>query len=139
MSDKKKDGTRHEVEFRLVSNLIVVDAELNGVKKPFIVDTGASHTVLDTRTVAELELDTLDKAEKACGVGAQGPVEASMGTLESISVGTASLNDVSFGAVDLSAICGGEIKESIGGILGFNFLSRFKIGIDYGAKVLSLE
>ena len=48
MSDKKKDGMRHDVEFRLVSNLIVVDAELNGVKKPLIVDTGASHTVLDS-------------------------------------------------------------------------------------------
>ncbi len=136
MSDKKKDGTRHEVEFRLVSNLIVVDAELNGVKKPLIVDTGASHTVLDTRTAAELGLDP---GENAKAVGAQGPVEASMGTLESISVGTASLNDISFGQVDLSAICGGEIKEPIGGILGFNFLSRFKIGIDYRAKVLTLE
>lgn len=136
MSDKKKDGTRHDVEFRLVSNLIVVDAELNGVKKPLIVDTGASHTVLDTRTAAELGLDP---GEKARGVGAQGPVEATMGTLESISVGTASLNDVSFGKVDLSTICGGEIEESIGGILGFNFLSRFKIGIDYEAQVLTLE
>lgn len=85
MSDKKKDGAQHGVDFRLVSNLIVVDAELNGVKKPFIVDTGASHTVLDTRTAAELGLDP---AEKARGVGCQGPVEASMGTLESLSVGT---------------------------------------------------
>lgn len=33
MSDKKKDGAQRGVEFRLVSNLIVVDAELNGVKK----------------------------------------------------------------------------------------------------------
>ncbi len=52
---------------------------------------------------------------------------------------TASLNDVSFGNIDLSTICDGELDESIGGILGFNFLSRFKIGIDYEAKVLTLK
>ena len=43
----------HTIEFRVQANLIVVEVVLDGETKPFIVDTGASNTVIDRGHLAE--------------------------------------------------------------------------------------
>src|SRR5262245_4652341 len=123
------------VGFELKANLIVVDTKIDGVSKRFVLDTGASATVIARELAKELALKSI---EKHSARGAGGDVEVSLVAVKSLDVGGAVVHDVTCAASDISGIeerLGGHID----GVLGFNFLSRFKLTIDYKAKKLILD
>jgi len=123
------------VDFHFRANLIVLKIVINGVPENFILDTGASRTTINRETTKGLGLKEAERT-KARGVG--GEVEASMVRVDSFAVGDIVLRDFTCGVVDmdeLKKVIGGEIA----GVLGFDFLSKFKITIDYKEKRLTFE
>ncbi len=124
-----------KVDFTYQANLIMVKAQINGVPKDFIFDTGASRTTISNELVKELGIKEVEKI-KARGVG--GEVDASIVRIDSIKVGNIMLRDFSCGVTDLARICT-LIGGSISGVLGYDFLSQFKITIDYKAKQLTFD
>ncbi len=123
------------VDFTYQANLIMVKAQINGVPKDLIFDTGASRTTISSDLVKELGIKEVEKI-KARGVG--GEVDASIVRIDSIKIGNIVLRDLSCGVTDLARICD-LIGGSISGVLGYDFLSQLKITIDYKAKQLTFD
>ncbi len=124
------------IDFRLQSNLIVVDAELDGSDVSMILDTGAGSTVLSNDVVERLGLE---KAGTSCaGLGAGGEVQMDTVRVTTFAVGPVRLNDLTPVATDLAAISD-RIEEQIDGVIGFDFLRHTRLSIDYAAQQLVLE
>ncbi len=139
MSTTSSTHGSETVSFRLHSNLIIIDVLINGASRPFVLDTGASATVIDQRTAEELQLPDADKMEEAHAVGC-GPERTAVRfvRVDSLSVGGIHLSGLECGALSLGAICD-KIGSEIAGVLGYDFLSRFKTTIDYREKRLTFE
>lgn len=123
------------IPFQLRVNLIVLKITINGISKSFILDTGASSTVIDSKTADELGLAKIGKGE-AVVAGTQIPV--SIVQVDSIGIDSVVLHDFLCGAANIRNIKA-LLGEDISGVLGFDFLSKFKITIDYLAKRLIFD
>ncbi len=126
----------HTIDFRLQSNLIVIDVVVDGETKPFILDTGASNTVIDKRAADPSAVEGVEQAVGLADCGA-GNMEAVMSTVKSLAVGDATVSDLRVAGIDLDGI-NEKIGARVAGILGYDFLSRFRVTIDYRAKRLTL-
>jgi len=127
----------HTIDFRLQSNLIVIDVVVDGETQPFILDTGASNTVIDKRAADPSAVEGVEQAVGLADCGA-GNMEAVMSTVKSLAVGNATVSDLRVAGIDLDGI-NEKIGARVGGILGYDFLSRFRMTIDYRAKRLTLD
>jgi hypothetical protein len=123
--------------FKLAENLIVVDAEINGIAGNYLVDTGAQAIVLNSRRFPAGTVETvpLNHAPPS-GVG---------GAMQDVR-GAPAL-ELRWGAIRLDHLRGlvtdlTHLENSIGvpvvGIIGFNVLERFQIHFDYATSELTL-
>jgi hypothetical protein len=129
-------ATRAELPMQLVNNLAFVSVRA-GTSDPlsFILDAGASATVMN-RTVAErLGLD-LQPSEDARTGG--GPVQTASATGIALSVGNVSLPDITIVAIDLSGLHAG-LGRPVDGILGHDIFRHYVVEIDYAANRVRLH
>ncbi|MEE8075136.1 MAG: TIGR02281 family clan AA aspartic protease [Candidatus Binatia bacterium] len=99
----------------------------------FIVDTGASYTVISRFTARKLGIDLRKEHQKVRLQTANGMIDAPIVPLESIEVG-------GLRVVKLMAVVHDFSKDrSISGLLGLNFLSHFRMDIDTQKGILVLE
>lgn len=123
------------VDFELCANLITLDVALNGQPMEFVLDTGAGATVIDAAAAKQLGLQ---EVRKHVGCGAGGTVEMSVVDVDSIAVGAARIEGVAAMVTKLDDISA-RIGKRLAGVLGFDFLSRFRITLDYRQQRLVLE
>ena len=128
-----------EVPFRLAAPakpLVLVPAFVNG-RGPhtFVLDTGASATVLSPGLAAALEIDTV-AAEPMTGAG--GMLQATLGRVSSLTVGGAALEDVAVMVAGFLSDLGSVVGTPLDGILGYNFLRHFRVTLDYPVSTLWL-
>lgn len=131
--------TRCEVSFRLagpLKPLIVVAAMVNG-RGPysFAVDTGASMTTLSPALADELAIASEDAVNMT---GAGGILQATTGRIASLAVGGAVLPDLGVVVSDFLGMISNAVGTKLDGIVGYNFLRRFRVTIDYPNAVLCL-
>jgi len=100
----------------------------------FILDTGAGSNCLDLDLAQKLGIQTIGKVE-AKGVG--GSADASFLQVDSVVVGNLTLLDQKMASIRLSSL-GRFDGMDIDGILGYDFLNRFVVGIDYQNQMLSI-
>lgn len=124
------------VEFKLSNNLIIVNASINGVSGPMILDTGAGRTVVNRKAARMLGLQ--ETHESCTGRGAGGEVEMVSTTIESLAIGSVSQADLTPVTMDMADLCE-QLESEVHGIIGFDFLSKFKLTIDYPKQQLALE
>jgi predicted aspartyl protease len=128
-----------KVKFRLaggIQPLILLPVEANGEGPfEFILDTGAGTSLLSSELAGQLKTKVLGSKE---GQSAGGAVSISLGQLDSIAVGSAKVENVDVGIVDLSHI-GKAVGAKIDGDLGYNFLKHFRITLDYRSNELRLD
>lgn len=123
------EGGAAEVPFRTFHNLMLVDVAIDGGEpRPFILDTGATGTVVDiaaaeVKPEAELGAITLK--------GAGGEVEAGLVKLDSLALGDARLLNATVTRADLAPLRG-MMGADIVGVLGYDFLGHFIVKVDYG-------
>jgi len=120
--------------------IITVDAMVNG-KGPFnfVVDTGASHTVISIPTAEKLGLSTssLGCYESATGRSAQGaggPVAARAATVESVEIGDVEVKNVEVALIDLTSL-----DKNWDGIIGYTFMKDFRVVVDYPKQDILFE
>lgn len=128
-------------KFRIESGkpIITVDTIVNG-KGPFnfVVDTGASHTVISNQTAEKLGLN--ENSPGCCGSagrsaqGAGGPVAARTTAVESIRVGDVEVNNIEVALIDLMSL-----SKDWDGIIGYTFMKNYRVIIDYPKQQISFE
>ncbi len=99
-----------------------------------IFDTGAGGLALDAALVRKLDLNVIGTTE-ARGVG--GTEESSLYQIESLQVGEIVIDSVPVSAIDFGAIEASGTRK-IDGIVGYTFLSRYIVAIDYGRHEIIL-
>ena len=105
----------------------------------FAVDTAATVTVLSPELAQRLGYtQEEDKQNEAAGVGAGGQLQGvSLVTLESLRVGDNEVADLQAAIVDLKDVQ--QMIDELEGLLGYNFLSKFRITLDYQEQLILFE
>jgi hypothetical protein len=124
-----------ELEFELRANLIIVPVQLRNSVGRFILDTGASSTVVGRKFARSVELVA---ARRYVGHGAGGDVETDLCRLDTLSVGALQRWDMTVAVMDLDAI-NERIGGGIDGILGFDFFGQGRLLIDYPRRRVRIE
>lgn len=120
-----------EVRFRPWGGTIPVKALLNEkVPAAFLVDTGASYTTISSSLAHELGIEGLDKRPRVRFRAASGDIDAPLVKVGSLRIHDAYVEDLTVAVCDT---CGDGL---IDGLLGLNFLQRFKVEIDGGSGKL---
>lgn len=130
---------RSEVGMRLAGPtkpLVMVPTLVNG-RGPysFAVDTGASATVLSPALADALGIEL---AESPALTGAGGTLNATVGRVATLSVGSATADGLGVVVSDFLGPIGEAVGTRIDGVVGYNFLRGFKVTIDYPGSTLSL-
>ncbi|QGY43846.1 hypothetical protein GM418_09300 [Maribellus comscasis] len=127
-----------EGNFHIIANGRFKD----GTTGYWAIDTGASKTVFD-KTLKEYYNFTDEKSEEihSAGIGEK-PLITTIGTLKSFHLGKFKVEDLKVALIDLSHInqlyCRATNLE-ISGLIGGDFLVKYKAVIDYKRRVLQLN
>ena len=122
---------------------IVAKASIEGHPLNVIIDTGASHSCFDLDFVRQLspEISMEDNDGLNVGVGTS-DFESKLSTIQNLRLGRFLLKQYDIVLLDMSNINQAyEMmhKPLIHGILGSDFLMKYKAVIDYGERVLVLR
>lgn len=127
------------IHFRLSEpgHLILLKTYVNNAGPfAFILDTGASMTVISPLTARAAGIG--HEGQKAKALGAGGGLDATVVRVVSMRVGPILPTKIS-----VAIMCLREISRSInvklGGIVGYNFLRRYCLTIDYSKRRLWLQ
>jgi predicted aspartyl protease len=101
----------------------------------FMLDSGASMTVIDSTLAARMELPL---GERLVGAGAGGMADFHMTRVPGFSIEGVSFAEQTVIAYPISDIIRRFADVEIGGILGYDFLSRFVTRIDFERNLISL-
>lgn len=122
------------VQFQKKGELMVVPATLNGkAAARFVVDTGATYTTISQATAKELAIDLGDNPTTLTFHTAGGTVQAPLASIRSLEVGGLEITNLTVAVHDIFP------DPGISGLLGLNFLSQFRVGIDSQNSLLNLE
>ena len=121
---------------------IMVKGTIHGKEASFLVDTGASRSVFDTKTIAAFieDLHFEKKEGMTAGVG-NSDLESATFHIDQLSIGALEIQDYEAVALDLENIH--EMYDKlclphIDGIIGGDLLSHHKAVINYKAKKMRL-
>lgn len=127
------ENGRVTIPFRMLNNHIVVDVGVDGhAPLPFIVDTGG-HNILTPTTVAMLGIESRGSAQSS-GAGEKATTNG-YARIRSLAAGSALLVGPTVVVLDFSPPAVEGLQ--VGGMLGVEFLERFVVRIDYGARTIT--
>ena len=122
---------------------LFIEGFINGQHCDFIIDTGASKSVFALNYVSDI-LDEVPVAQpelQSAGIDAAA-LDSHLGLIRNFKLGQLELNNMMVVLIDLTPIdqlyksfCG----KSIWGLIGSDFLVRYKARLDYGRKTLGLH
>lgn len=126
-----------EVPIQLVGNVALVSATVNGAAGAalMIVDTGATATILTPRLLSRLGMTVPADApkRKIRVVGGQ-TLDVPFIKIATVQVSAAEMNDQEVGVYDIY-----PDAPIIDGLLGGDFLHRFRVTLDRSAQQMRLE
>ena len=121
------------IPLEIDNNIILMQVGVNNSKPlRFIFDTGASHTVLQSRRAAELGLKP--EGEELTGSATGGAIRGRMTSGVSLKVAGAEVSNQQIGLIDFPVPPGFEFD----GVIGYDFINAFVIEIDYLKKIMNL-
>lgn len=128
--------TKVSVPFELISNHVHVKVNLNDtITADFVLDTGAGATVLSSGFASRHNIPLEGK------LGAQGVAghqEANLAKLAKLEIGGLTLSDQVIATIGLEGLTP-LIGTPIDGILGYDFISRFVVEVDYDKNRLTMH
>lgn len=125
------------IGLKYVNGHIQIPVIINGHKKVWmILDSGAAANIFNKPVVEDLALETIGTLP---AMGVAGFEDVELMQTDSIEIGNLKLYQQVAGKMDLSQIASeSDNSENFGGIIGYDFLSRFPILIDYKNKLLTV-
>lgn len=139
---KAQNAKAVEIPLRTTSSgFLSGEVYVQGIEKPlnFIIDTGASISVVSEKLAALEELSNYSTPTRMRVFGAAGVAEdVKTMLLPSVMLGTFSREQVNVAVLDLESVneTAGFIQD---GILGGNFLRHFRVSFDFRRGVIRLE
>jgi predicted aspartyl protease len=107
--------------------LIVVPAKVNGVGRlRLVLDTGATHSVVTPQLVERLGLVVHGSAT---AMAAGGTMNLAIVRIDSLEVAGAVVRRLTVAVVNVDHVA--KLTRKIDGVVGNDFLRRFKVTIDY--------
>ncbi len=144
-------GQRGYIPVRLNKNAVghfEVEATVNGQEVVMMIDTGASQSVLDEKSAAELGLGLgQGQGQQACGdaacaTGAGGPLSVSMAHVDKLSVDSVFMESLSMPVVNLDH-CNTALEskgaKQVSGVIGADFLATKSAILEYANGTLFLK
>ena len=121
---------------------IMVKGTIHGKEASFLIDTGASRSVFDPKTISSfIENIQFERKEgMSAGVGSS-DLESATFVIDSLTLGSLEITDYEAVALDLENIHEMYAKlglPQIDGILGGDLLKRYKAVINYKSKKVRL-
>lgn len=114
--------------------VVIIEATLNKkTAAKFVVDTGASYTMISSAVAKELDLDLTQNQRTMPFQTANGLIQAPLTKIESITVGGMEIKNLT------AAVHDAVPDPQVAGLLGLNFLSNFRMDIDTQKGMLHLE
>lgn len=125
------------IDMNYTNGHIRLPVVINGKKKVMmILDSGAASNIFNASSVEQFKLQSKGSLP-AVGVG--GFDEVSLVKIDSIQIGELSLYNQIAGTMDLSEIEDiFKSEQPFGGVLGYDFISRFPIAVDYVKNELTV-
>jgi predicted aspartyl protease len=125
------------VPFDFIGNEIIVQAKVNNkMSYPFIIDTGATQSILDETTARAF--GSVGESNYSATTGS-GSVKLDYVNLSQLQLGDMTLESLPFGVTDLSPLAQMIPGTNPAGLLGANILRRFAITIDYKKRLLTFS
>jgi predicted aspartyl protease len=135
----RKIASRGGISFRISPNrpLLLVEVEVNGHGPfNFVLDTGASFSVITPDTAKAAGVRSTGKSPTAVGAG--GFVKASLAKLKTLRLGTRTARNLGVAMMSLD-----EVEKRLGvridGLIGYNFLKNYVVTINYPERRLFLK
>ncbi|WP_010182211.1 retropepsin-like aspartic protease [Aquimarina agarilytica] len=128
---------KYKLKFELISNMIVIPVVLNGTELTFILDTGASSTLLfNTTNVDSLNLKNIKK-RKIKGLGSSQAVETIHSNSNVFKIGELINPNQSLELIlDKDINFSGRLGIPIHGIIGCDLFTNFTVAINYSQKFI---
>jgi hypothetical protein len=129
------DGENAEdLRFDFIEKHICLPVVINGKERLWILDSGASVSVIDSGYAAEMELEFKGPIK---GQSASGVVELFYVTMPPVTLKGISFKEQKVMTMNISELIERIFGFEIGGVLGYDFLSRFVTKIDYANEKIS--
>ena len=128
-------GTSVDVPFEFIERHIFIPVTIGCSERLWVLDTGASSSVIDSDYAADLGIAT---SGEIIGTGVGSTVECSFVTLPTLTVPGVEFAEQQAVAVAISGLFRRTSDMEIGGILGYDFLSRFVSRVDIANEMLTL-
>lgn len=122
------------ITFEFIENHIYVPVVIKGKERLWILDSGASVSVIDSGYAAEMGLEFKGPIK---GQSASGVVELFYVTMPAFALQGISFKGQQVMTMNISKLFEKVLGFEIAGILGYDFLSRFVTRIDYANEELS--
>lgn len=128
------------IPFELVNNRPFIKIMING-KGPFrfVIDTGASMSVLSDKTAARLGIKPVAKGGNARAIGGNGTFPILYGLLDTISIGETKIDVVPIYIRTVYSAEDSPESERSDGYIGLSVLSHFAMTIDYQTRQVLLD
>lgn len=129
---------QEKIPFRLINNLIFVEAQINGVPMTLLLDTGVSETILfsiDDKEINLKEVEKLNFTGLGDGVETQGLVSKK----NEIKIGNfQDANHTVYIILDVDFNFSSQVGIPVNGIIGHDFFVNHPIKIDYPRKKITV-
>jgi predicted aspartyl protease len=114
---------------------IILEVAVNdGAERPFLFDTGASHTTISPALASELGLTV----QQAGAIGIGGAMEAGAARVRRLAAAGMTEDDAEVAVIDLFGPVSEAAGRPIEGVLGYPFFRSCRLEIDYPARRLLL-
>lgn len=131
---KRSSPDKISIPIEKNGQIVTVEATINQkTSARFVVDTGASFTMISSATARELDIDVSRNRPTIPFQTANGVIQAPLVSLESIDVGGMEVRNLTAAIHDFAP------DSKISGLLGLDFLSSFRMDIDRDKGMLHLE
>jgi hypothetical protein len=128
-----------EIPFRLVENVVWLQVRVNNSRPlNFVLDTAASTDAVNRRVAEELNLPLVEVGPRANAGAGDGVTRVAFAPNVQISLGDANYVNSLVGAVPLDSVSR-AFGEPLEGGLGYDFLRRWAVTIDYQQHKLVLH
>ncbi len=133
--EKPKDKVL-SIPFRLKGKLILVEAMVNGIKRNFIIDNGASKLIFNRMHSSRGDQAIISSSSSASGVG--GSIQnMDIEKVKNFDFAGIRIRDEDVLLMDLSHL-EKSLKTDIYGLIGYEIIKEFDLLLDYDGKILRL-